>query len=160
MKNTNIQVKDILDDFFIFCKKEFPQCYIHYNKDKNWFWVQASLQFSSLLHFEYKNGDLKLHIEILDKQEKKLLINFLSKQDLLKDKLKKTFFILESNIITKEVLFEKLKYYKRKINKILNEYNQQKNKIKTIIVVIAPRNKGKTTCIKEFYVNLIQKHSI
>nr|MBQ2234307.1 hypothetical protein [Treponema sp.] len=158
------EVTDFLDEFIHFCEEELPGNFINYDEDDNWINVQAVPFLSCDFHYEYNNGKLRLDIEFKDKQLTKEIIKLLkdneninSKESDKKNKRNK-FFILENNIINKDNLFNKLKDWIKIISNIVYSYFPKKNKI--LIALIAPPNKGKSSSIKQFYLNLIQKYRI
>ena len=164
-KSKNVpQVKDFLDKFIQFCEEELPGNFINYDENDNWINVQAVPFLSCDFHYEYNNGELRLDIECKDKQLTKEIIELLKNNENVNskesDKRNKRykFFILENNIINKDDLFNKLKDWIRSINNIVYSYFPKKNK--KLIALIAPPNKGKSSSIKQFYLNLIQKYRI
>lgn len=162
--NNILQIRDFLNEFIDFCDEEMPGNFITYDEDENWINVQVVPFLSNEFHYEYNNGQLRLDIEFSDDQLRKDIIELLKNNENLKnmetDKQNKKykFFILENNLTEKKELFKKLEEWIMKISNIINTLRDKRKKV--LIFVIAPSNKGKSSSIKQFYLNLIQKYRI
>lgn len=132
-KNLKVD-RELERSFKIFCRKKFKDSNVKscFRKNSPYINVSSYYKYDNTLHYEYIDGNLRFDNELLDVNDRKKLKNYLQNTKFFEknklvfnDEIYGQICVLMKNIYSEQELFRYLKYYKKKIDKLLKKYYKE-----------------------------------